>query len=206
MCIAVLAVSLGVTAEQSGDVPPVLAALREKYAAGLTLRAEFDLEIFWKAREKTERKSGVLYAAPDDRFRLELGKNVWVSDGRTYWQYSAATSQVVIKKLLDVDLSMHPSQIIETYLFKYSYSVSEQNEKQAVLSWRASAADAGTDARAVTIWVDVKKMTLKKLLIVDRSGNESTYTFKKMITGEQPPASAFTFDVPQGVSVLDTRE
>jgi outer membrane lipoprotein-sorting protein len=191
---------------QTGTAAPAIPSLiRQKYGAETTFRCEFDLTIFWKVREKTEHKSGTLYIAPGDRFRLELGKALWVSDGRTYWQYSAATAQVVIKKLLDVDLSMYPSQIISTYLTKYEFTLLEADDRQAVLSWQAPR-DAKTETRAMTLWVESKNLTLKKLLVVDAGGNESTYTFKKSALGAEIPDATFTFSIPEGAAVLDNRE
>ena len=75
-----------------------------------------------------EKKSGSLQLMPGDKFRLTIGSTEWISDGHTYWQYNEKTSQVIIKNLLDVDLSMHPSQMIKTYL-GYAYQVKSDDAK-----------------------------------------------------------------------------
>ncbi|MBD3392966.1 MAG: hypothetical protein GF418_12745 [Chitinivibrionales bacterium] len=203
MSVSILVLFCAISVAQT---PDIVTALRGKYSGETTLEASFDLKIFWKVREKTEEKSGTLMLAPGDRFRLELGPTVWVSDGRTYWQYSTATQQVVIKQLLDVDLSMHPSQIISTYLHEYAYTVKETGGRQTVLSWTRPPDAANVYANAITVWVDTKKMILKKLHIVDTNGNESTYTFKKTKLGVEFPEETFTLQIPEGASVLDTRE
>jgi outer membrane lipoprotein carrier protein len=203
--VAVLVLAAAVCAA-AAQAPSLVDELRAKYGKQVTLQTSFDLEIMWKVREKTEKKSGTLQIAPDDKFRLELDNTVWVSDGLTYWQYSKATSQVVIKKLVDVDLSMHPSQIITTYLFDYSYAIKDENDKQAVLEWTAPQDDAKAYAKAITMWVDKKKMILKKLHVVDTNGNESTYDFKKTKVGGDIPAETFRLAIPEGASVLDTRD
>jgi chaperone LolA len=185
--------------------PPIVTMLKQKYGKDAALEVQFNLEIFWKIREKTEHKTGALFVGPKDRFRLELDKTVWVSDGRTYWQYSKATGQVVIKHLQDIDLSMHPSQVINTYLNSFTFVIKEQNEQEAVLSGKPAAADKTAEAREVTLWVDAKKAVLKKLFVVDKNGNESTYTFTKTRIGADIAQSTFTFKVPEGASVLDTR-
>jgi outer membrane lipoprotein-sorting protein len=193
-------------AQDAGDPSALLSSLRQKYGSGVELETDFDLEIFWKTREKTEKKEGTLYLAPTDRFRLELATGVWVSDGRTYWQYSSATQQVVIKNLLDVDLRMHPSQIISRYLHDYTYTMGEHDGRQAVLVWMPAEGEEKPDAKSVSIWVDTKKLVMKKLVVEDTGGNVSTYTFKKTRIGETVPQSVFTFDTPEGASVLDTRK
>ena len=190
----------------AAETPQIIKTLRQKYGKNVTLKTQFNLEIFWKVRERTEKKSGMLYCAPNDKFRLQLDKTTWVSDGRTYWQYSEKNKQVVIKQLLDVDLAMHPSQIISTYLFEYAYTIKQEDASEAVLVWTAAEGEKKGFARVVTLWIDKKKLVLKKLHIIDASGNESTYVFKKTKTGASIPNSVFTLDIPEGASVLDTRE
>lgn len=182
----------------------IISNLKKKYHAESSIDVAFELNIFWKVREKNEKKSGALMVAPNDKFRLKLGSTEWVSNGHTYWQYNIKTNQVIIKNLLDVDLSMHPTQILKTYL-SYAYSVKSESEKEAVLIWRIMADDKEKSFKSITLWVDKKKNVIKKLVVVDKNENVSTYIFKKTKTGIQIPTETFTFTVPQGVDVLDTR-
>jgi len=183
----------------------LVSTLKKKYSDKTTLEVSFDLKIFWKVREKNEKKSGVLRIMPGDKFRLKLGSWIWVCDGHTYWQYNVKTKQVIIKNLLDIDLSMHPTQMMKTYL-SYDFTVTSSDAKEAVLTWKAAEEEKKKGYSAITIWVDKKKSTIKKLLAVDSKGNESTYTFVKTKTGVQFPEETFAFTVPKGVEVVDTRD
>ncbi len=183
----------------------IITNLKKKYTTESSIDLVFDLDIFWKVREKHEKKSGALMVAPNDKFRLKLGSTEWVSNGHTYWQFNVKTNQVIIKNLLDVDLSMHPTQILKTYL-SYSFSIKSDNEKEAVLLWKVKKGDKEKSFNSISIWVDKKKNIIKKLIVIDKNENESTYTFKKTKTGIAIPSETFTFDVPQGVEVLDTRD
>lgn len=183
----------------------VITALKKKYNEKTSLELTFDLDIFWKVREKHEKKSGSLRLMPGDKFRLAIGSTELISDGHTYWQYNEKTSQVIIKSLLDVDLSMHPSQVIKTYL-GYSYKVKSDDAKQTVLTWSTTGPDQKKTYKAITLWVNKKKNTIEKVRAVDKNGNESTYTFKKTKTGAQFPSTLFDFEVPKGVDILDTRK
>lgn len=183
----------------------VITALKKKYNEKTSLELTFDLDIFWKVREKHEKKSGSLHLMPGDKFRLTIGSTEWISDGHNYWQYNEKTSQVIIKNLLDVDLSMHPSQVIKTYL-GYSYKVKSDDAKQTVLTWSTTDPDQKKTYKEITLWVNKKKNTIDKIRAVDKNGNESTYTFKKTKTGVQFPPTLFEFEVPKGVDILDTRK
>lgn len=198
-------VMLAVLTPAFGQEHAIVTALKEKYSGKTTLELEFDLEIFWAVREKTEKKRGRLCLAPGDRFRIEVGSTAWVSDGHTYWQYGKQTSQVVIKDLLDVDLSMHPSQIIASHL-DHTYSVDSENEKQIVLSWTRPEDGPRTQYRKVTLWVDRKKVVVSKLQVIDESGNQSTYAFTKVEFGGRPANGMFVFETPKGATVLDARD
>jgi outer membrane lipoprotein-sorting protein len=183
----------------------IITRLKKKYSPETSIELAFDLNIFWKVREKHEKKEGALMVAPNDKFRLKLGSTEWVSNGHTYWQYNVKTNQVIIKNLLDVDLSMHPTQILKTYL-SYTFTVKSDNEKEAVLVWTVKKDDKEKSFTSITLWVDKKKNILKKLVVIDKNENESTYIFKKTKTGIQIPSETFSFEVPKGVEVLDTRD
>jgi outer membrane lipoprotein-sorting protein len=205
LCIAAAFTFLSGARAGAGQ-PPIVKELQQKYAIDKGLELHFDLAIFWAVREKTEKKKGVLYLAPDDKFRAEVDNTVWVSDGTTYWQYSQGTNQVIIKDLLDVDLSMHPSQAVAEYFTSYDYTVKEQNDDRITLVWNAPEGDPAISEKSIRVRVDPEKKLIKQLQIVDRSGNTSTYTFTKTRVGVTIAPEKFTFLTPQGANVLDTRE
>lgn len=183
---------------------PILATLKKNYSSKTSLELGFDLNIFWVVREKHDKKAGSLYFAPGEKFRLKLGNSEWISDGHTYWQYNRGVSQVIIKNLLDVDLSMHPSMMIQSYL-SYSFKTDSQNDKEVVLSWKSSDNKNSKDYKLIRLWIDRKKTIFKKILVVDKNNNENTYTFKKTKIGGKIPIETFDFKIPKGVDILDTR-
>lgn len=183
----------------------IVETLKKKYSGDQTIVADFDLTILWKVREKQETKSGRLQLAPGDKFRVELGPTTWVCNGQTVWQYSEKANQVVIKRLLDYDLSQQPSQILSQFVNGYEYTVLEQNDRQAILQWEADSSGSRQFYRTVTIYYDMRKQSLSSLILVDRHGNESTYLFKRTAFGKDIPKETFEFEIPKGVHVLDDR-
>lgn len=195
----------GGVARASAGAQALIEAVRENYDFAKGVELEFDLETYWAVREKTRKRSGRVVLGSDDRFRAEIDKTVWVCDGRTYWQYNPETNQVVIKRLLDIDLSMHPSQIVKAYLTEYEFTVKEEGGKRAVLEGLRSSEESAGGEQTVTLWIDKKKNTIEKAVSVDRQGNRNTYTFTKtrLAVGANP--GTFHFEVPEGAEVLDTR-
>ncbi|MBD3239956.1 MAG: hypothetical protein GF331_05175 [Chitinivibrionales bacterium] len=202
---ALLTLIVCFTAAAVGADGGIVETLKKKYSGDQTIVADFDLTILWKVREKQETKSGRLQLAPGDKFRVELGPTTWVCNGQTVWQYNNKANQVVIKRLLDYDLSQQPSQILSTFVNGYEYEVLEQNDRQAILQWEADSSDTRSFYRTVTIYYDMRKQSLSSLILVDRHGNESTYLFKRTAFGEDIPQEVFEFEIPKGVHVLDDR-
>ncbi|HEX2958980.1 MAG TPA: hypothetical protein VHO70_19250 [Chitinispirillaceae bacterium] len=62
--------------------------MRKKYTTDSFIEAQFQMHTWWSVREREETKNGHLYIAPQNRFRVELGGETMVSDGKIYWQYS----------------------------------------------------------------------------------------------------------------------
>jgi len=183
----------------------LIAALKKKYGEKSSLELTFTLDIFWKVREKKERKDGLLQIMPGDKFRLKLGSWTWVCDGHTYWQYNEKTEQVIIKNLLDIALAMHPSQMMKTYL-SYDFTVKGGDAKETIFQWRNPAGDKQKEYSAITLHVDKKKTEITKIVAVDSKGNINTYTFSRTKTGVRFPENTFSFTPPKGVEVIDTRD
>jgi outer membrane lipoprotein-sorting protein len=141
----------------------------------------------------------------ENRFRIELGGEVLVSDGSTYWQYSKSSAQVVINNLSELDQSVLPSRILSTYLTQYTYKEKSRTGKETELEWRADSG-AQTNYTAIDIRAVTKTGEVLTLQLTDRNNNIQTYTFKKSTFGAKIPKAVFTFEVPENVQILDNRK
>jgi outer membrane lipoprotein-sorting protein len=74
--------------------PAVMKLISKKYTPGSFIEAQFQLHTWWSVREREETKKGKIFLAPQNNFRVELGNDILVSDGKTYWQYNKAGKQV----------------------------------------------------------------------------------------------------------------
>jgi outer membrane lipoprotein-sorting protein len=185
--------------------PPVLQTVRSVYSGASSLDVSFSLHIVWKVREKEETQSGHIQMAPGEKFRVDLGSLLWVSDGTTLWQEetSGKSKQVVVKNLTDVDIDMHPSHILSAYLDKNTFrTIGETGSRITVES---VVAQKNADIQLLRCVLDKKTGYIQSLLAIDRSGNESTYTFKKTKTGCSLNKKLFSYSAPKGVKVIDMR-
>lgn len=182
----------------------LIETVKKRYNNNKKLYAQFDLKVYWGIREKTENKEGILYLGDEDRFNLTLGSTQWVCDGATFWQYNTKTSQVIIKDLLDVNLSMHPSSVITRFL-SYNFKYEGTKKKEAHFVCTNIAEKSKGTYTSLEIWINKKDNTVSVIKFVDRSENESTYTFKKTDFDTDIKEEQFTFTVPEGADVVDTR-
>ena len=187
--------------------PRIMTTVRAMYTTKTSLETRFDLHIYWKVREKEETQSGMIFLAPGDKFRVELGSTIWVCNGETYWQSDKDDkgTQVVIKRLADVNVTMHPSHVLNTYVAKYVYRLKEETGSAAIVEWTADSLAGQTEATVIRMSIDKKSGKILSLFIIDKSGNETAYTFKKVKFPAKLPEKTFEYTPPKGASILDMR-
>jgi len=183
---------------------PLLSLIRKNYGPGASLSAKFTLTIYWNVREKEEKKKGRILLAPGDRFRVTIDKETFVSDGKTYWQYSAGTNQVVIRNLADVDRSTLPSHIFDRYIAAYPFREAGQNRGVVRFSWKS---DSGkTQYREIAIDVQEKGGRITRCVLTDNNGNLFTYAFYSTAFAERLAQERFSFDAPKKTRIVDMRK
>jgi outer membrane lipoprotein-sorting protein len=185
----------------------LLLKVKKNYGGDVSLTTSFDLAIFWKVREKQDKKTGKIVFAPGNCFQIELGNSMWTSNGITMWQYDKALSQVLVKTLASCDPSQLPARMITSYLTKYPLSVEKKEGALVTASWTAdSTISKAAEAKKVSCVIDSKTATIIRLFVVDRMGNESTYMFHGTTIGKNYPETYFTFKIPKGAHVLDENQ
>ena len=182
----------------------VIDKVRQNYSKNSTIKLQFDLSTFWSVREKNEIKTGSLILAPKDRFRVELGDDVYISNGDKYWQYNRKVSQVTIEKVRNIDVSSLPSGLLRQFLSNYTFVEKAKNGSLIQLEWVRDPADQSSYT-AIKLWVDNKGI-ISKLEATDRNSNINTYTFRKTIFGSEVSSGTFEFKIPKNAQVLNNYE
>jgi len=97
--------------------------IKQNYSGATALSAAVDIRIVWKVRETTDNMHGSIVLAPGDRFRVDLGTTLWVSDGAALWQYDKAVSQVIITALSN-STAFIPSRMFSDFCTKFPLTAS----------------------------------------------------------------------------------
>jgi outer membrane lipoprotein-sorting protein len=182
----------------------LLTLVRQNYNGEAPLETKLNLTIYWSVREKEEKKQGSLLLAPGDCFRVTVGSETYVSNGKTLWTYNSRANQVVVKPLADVDLSLHPSRLFETWLATCPFREKVREKGTALLVWKSDS--ASVPYTSVQAWVQIKTGTVTKCQMTDRNKNLFTYTFSGTVFGKKVPREAFDFVVPKDARVIDSRK
>lgn len=182
----------------------VAALVKQKYAAISQASADFDLEIWWAVREKTEKKSGTFAFAQGAKFRVVLPGAEYVSDGTKLWSWNKAAKQVLIDPAASMSPASLPSTIIRQCL-SYDYVQKGAAGPAVELSARLPA-DGKSCLVAVSLRADAKDGTVRAIVTQDKSGNRSTYTLRKFATGNKARLPSFAFVMPKGVTVVDNTQ
>ncbi|HYE59111.1 MAG TPA: outer membrane lipoprotein carrier protein LolA, partial [Rhodothermales bacterium] len=110
----VLTAPMAVSA-QTGD--QLLARLRQHYARLSSVSARFT-QTMSSPYGSSERFSGTL-VAQGDRYRLEAGPQVFVTDGRTTWLHDRRANRVVINTYVPNQTAFSPTTFLSTYSSRY---------------------------------------------------------------------------------------
>ena len=181
----------------------LLSKIQKKYAPGSTIKTEFTMKAWWSVREREEKKKGTVTITQGDKFRVSLGNDLYISDGEVYYQYSSASKQGQIKYLKDVDLSMHPSRILTTFLTQYPLTETKHSGRETFFNWTADSSSKAS-YMSVDVIADTKG-TIKVLKLTDKNMNVFTYAFTKTKFGGTVPEGVFEFELPSDAQVIDER-
>ncbi len=195
----------------------IITALQKKYETLGSLQASFDQKNELKSLGRTTKSSGTLLWKKPGRLRMEYvepEKQLLVSDGRTFWLYTARFKQVMVSKTGGFGAGATPLLFLAGKGdLKENFHVTIEEigiAKRSGGIWRAGQPHrirlepkaASATFRRMWIEVEPENFRILTLAYVDNIGNKSHLRFSNIkenvrITGEE-----FRFIVPPNVEVL----
>ena len=156
-------------------------------------------------KSKAQTTSGTLFIKKENKYRIEAGSQIIVTDGTTSWNYNSNKKQVIIDNYKETGNSFSPNK----YLFQYpenfysDLSGTETLNGKDVYLLKLSPREGGY-VKSAQLWVGKDDWLIKKIYI---STDESTivYNVKNIQLNPGLSNSKFTFTPPEGVEVIDMR-
>ena len=209
---ALLACLLALSAAPAAAVngAEVIERMQKRLAKSKSFSARFEKRFYWAVLDKRLTQKGRIYTRKPGKFRVEVGEDLVVADGRSIWAYTEQNRQVIVSDydaglqtpweiLVDYTESFTPVSILETELSGRScYAVVLQPLRQG------TAGEGGRIER-MEVWVDKRRWHLLQIEQLEENGDLRTYLLEDHKLDKKLDDDLFLFEAPPGVDVIDRR-
>ncbi|MFM1933011.1 MAG: hypothetical protein RL226_2314 [Bacteroidota bacterium] len=207
---AVLFLLAGTVATQAQDSAKILNELSAKAKKFTNVYAEYSSRLIDKKNAVDLKQEGKVYVE-GEKYHLEMGEYVLITDGQTHWTYEKETNDCYIDYLEDMkDGAMSPSDMFTIWEKDFKHELKEtvkENGKDYYLIYLYPLKPADKPYHTIQLYVDKAKMEVAKIIVKGREGNDVIYTLKTFKPNSTMPANIFKF-VPSsrpGVQMIDNR-
>lgn len=192
--------------KKAKDILDKLSAKTKSYS---TIRTEFDYNLNNKDKKINTTQKWKLWLK-GEKYRLDMGDQLIISDGKTVWKYLKNDKEVEISNQTNKEEAMNPKNIFTMYEkgFKYKYVKEEKDGAKTVhLIDLFPTNPKEKEFSSVRLFIDKVALQATKMEVKAKNGNVYTYFIKAFVPNENMAESQFTFketDYP-GVDVNDLR-
>jgi len=193
------------------DAPSALARAETAYWKLMSLRAEFEQTIVNPMLGAPETTRGTLYLVPPSRFAMKFSEPAGdriVADGDWLWAYTPSTvpGQVIRQPVPQAGAATPNlfAQFVDRPLERYdaTYAGADTVAGDAVDLVTLVPKVEGLPFRRVTIAVSRETGLLRRLAIVEDSGQRRTLVLASLAPNAAVPLGEVRFEVPRGVKVV----
>jgi len=194
-----------VRAEDSAQ--DVLDKVKKKYVSIHDAQIHFSQRVKFEMAKIEQQAEGTLLLKKENKYRVELGEQTIVTNGETVWSYSVPNNQVLIDHFKIDDRMFSPERILTAAPDDFSATLigSEKTGKGEAVVLKLMPKDDQAFVTSMKLWVDNATWLIRKVEFVDINGKETEYTVNEMKVNIGLQDSRFTYQIPEGVEVVDLR-
>jgi outer membrane lipoprotein-sorting protein len=173
----------------------ILDKLSAKTRSYSTIRTEFSYSLVNKDRKINTTQSWKLILK-GDKYRLEMGDQLVISDGKTMWKVLKADKEVEVSKPGSGDDALNPKNIFTMYEkgFRHKYIKEEKLGTKVVHTIDLFPINPKEkDYNSIRLFIDKNSLQVVKSEIKGKNGNLYTYDIKKFATNENVEDAVFTY-------------
>ncbi len=203
LCAALVCVAQSsASSQQTADA--LYAAVVKKYGAMTSLRLNFT-----SINSTQPMMAGSVKAKKGNKFVLDLGDRVLVSNGIAVWNYSKGANSVVISNFEDKG-QISIEKVFFTFLKSYKPSavLSEQTSKgQKLTTLRLmppSSEGTINGVKSIELGLSPKTLEVLRISITDANTTQR-WNVSSMKIDVKMPDSTFQFSPPQNAKTIDMR-
>lgn len=199
--LAAVAAAVLVSGQAAAQSPEAVArTLQQRYRQVQTVTADF------VQTSGGQRLTGRLQVR-GEAFRMTIGQQTLVTDGRTLWSYSPDDEQVVVQAYDARQTGFSIGQLFTDYLRVFrpvgATRATIGGVRHDVLTLRPR--DSGSTVRDATLYVRSADAIPTRVRVRDTNGTLHAFDLSRVQLNTTLPASTFRFTPPRGTEVVDLR-
>ncbi len=203
LALAFALLAPAVASAQTGD--QLLARLRSTYSRMTSLSASFT-QTMTSPYGGAESFSGTLLSQ-GDRYRVDAGPQLFVTDGRTTWLHDRRANRVVVNRFVPNQTAFSPTTFLSTYSTRYRVTRVTPSGSGAAKTFTLTLAPKSRSEMfdSVTLVMNDRASTVSRIEMRDVNGSTIRYDLRNVQANPRIPAGTFTFTAPRGAEVVDMR-
>ena len=184
--VLLIAAFANLHAQDDKKAKGILDKLSAKTKAYTSIRTEFSYALVNKDRKINNSQFWKLLLK-GDKYRLDMGDQLIISDGKTMWKILKNDKEVEISAPSVKEDALNPKNIFTMYEkgFKFKYIKEEKlGSKIAHVIDLFPIVPKEKDYNSIRLFIDKTALQVLKSEIKGKNGNVYTYDIKKFITNE----------------------
>ncbi len=175
----------------------LLKSIQNKFNAAKDISADFQ-----QSANGVKQLSGKFQYRHIDKMRLEMNGLIIISDGKSNWNYNKRENKVIISEVYEDDQSyISLNKLINEYPAMCNVEEKADGEDKSILLKPKSA---GLNFNSAALFVN-KENLISKVLIDEPVSGVIEIEFSNYRLNQNLPASQFTFNPPEGSTIIDLR-
>ncbi len=200
--------SLSLFAQYDDKALGILDKMSDKYKSISAYEASFTQTLENTQADINEDFSGTI-TVKGEKFRLDMGGQEIINDGKTVWTYIPEINEVNIDNYSADAGEMTPSKIYAAYKngYKYVYMEEQKNAGKSFDIIDLVPENKNDQFFKIRLTIDQQDNMLKSWTMFDKSGNQFIYNITNFKILNDVKDSFFQFDKNKhkGVEVVDLR-
>lgn len=187
----------------------LLQSISAKYKQYKTAELTIDLSIDLPEVEE-DQVTKVKAWFKGDKFKVDLGDQMFVSDNVTIWNYFKEYNEVQISAYLEEEVLFTPSMLFDVYSKDYIYRVKEEYKNASGQQFKVielTPVNKDLDFFKIDLTINQSKNSIVSSKIYERSGMRYTYLINSFTPNVSLTDDFFIFKPEEfeGIQVTDTR-
>ncbi len=192
------------------DANALLEKLSEQARSYGSIEATYTSTMVDKVSNFEATQAGIIYV-DGDKFSLDIGDYLIISDGETIWTYEPAVNDCYVDDAeLMAEDGMDPSKLFtiweDDFKNEWKGAVDLNGESLVQINLFPLTVDE-KPFHTIQLFINEKDLELRRAVVKGREGTDVTYDVGSFNPRADVPASTFTFDPEKfpGVNMVDNR-